>query len=199
MGVLLLGVTRAAACGGGSNGFEQEMGPLLFEQARSAQEFNGVIDPIFQEFSSAGNMATARAFAQRREETNRTHLNFVRIAAGWESLEPPAKAEAFHILALLMINFKLESLAHLVTVADSAAEIGQLNPILLSETSAQWAAALELWPKVLANTNSFDAADLKVKPNRRSTLVGAVTGLGLAVVVQQAGINPLALASGVWG
>ena len=75
MGVLLLGVTRAAACGGGSNGFEQEMGPLLFEQARSAQEFNGVIDPIFQEFSSTGNMATARAFAQRREETNSTHLD----------------------------------------------------------------------------------------------------------------------------
>ena len=114
MGVLLLGVTRAAACGGGSNGFEQEMGPLLFEQARSAQEFNGVIAPIFQEFSSTGNMATARAFAHRREETNKTHLNFVRIAAGWEVLEPPAKAESFHILALLMINFKLESLAHLV-------------------------------------------------------------------------------------
>lgn len=147
MGVLLLGVTRAAACGGGSNGFEQEMGPLLLEQARSAQEFDGVIDPIFQEFSSTGNMATARAFAQRREETNRTHLDFVRIAAGWEALEPPTKAEAFHILALLMINLKLESLAHLVTVADSAAEIGQLNPILPSEASAQWAAALELWPK----------------------------------------------------
>ena len=32
-----------------------------------------------------------------------------------------------------------------------------------------------------------------------STLVGAVTGLGLAVVMQQAGINPLSLASAVWG
>lgn len=31
-----------------------------------------------------------------------------------------------------------------------------------------------------------------------STLVGAVTGLGLAVVMQQAGINPLSLASAVW-
>ena len=139
MGVLLLGVPRDAACGGGSHGFAQEMGPLLFEQARSAQEFNGVIDLIFQEFSSTGNMATARAFAHRREETNKTHLNFVRIAAGWEVLEPPAKAEAFHILALLMINFKLESLAHLVTVADSAAEIGRVNPTLVSEARAQWA------------------------------------------------------------
>ncbi len=32
-----------------------------------------------------------------------------------------------------------------------------------------------------------------------STLVGALTGLGLAVVMQQAGINPLSLASAVWG
>ena len=32
-----------------------------------------------------------------------------------------------------------------------------------------------------------------------STLVGAVTGLGLAVVMQQAGINPLSLVSAVWG
>ena len=32
-----------------------------------------------------------------------------------------------------------------------------------------------------------------------STLVGAVTGLGLAVVMQQAGINPLSLANAVWG
>ena len=161
MGVLLLGVTGAVACGGDSNGFEEEMGPLLFEQARLAQEFDGVLDPLFQEFSSTGNMATAaRAFAQRREEINRTHLNFVRIAAGWEALEPPAEAEAFHILALLMINLRLESLAGLVTAADSAAEIVQLNPILLSEAGAQWAAALELWPKVLANTNSFDAGDL---------------------------------------
>ena len=32
-----------------------------------------------------------------------------------------------------------------------------------------------------------------------STLVGAVTGLGLAVLMQQAGINPLTLASAVWG
>ena len=32
-----------------------------------------------------------------------------------------------------------------------------------------------------------------------STLVGAVTGLGLAVVMQQAGITPLSLASAVWG
>jgi hypothetical protein len=32
-----------------------------------------------------------------------------------------------------------------------------------------------------------------------STMIGAVTGLGLAVVMQQAGINPLSLASAVWG
>ncbi len=32
-----------------------------------------------------------------------------------------------------------------------------------------------------------------------STLIGAVTGLGLAVLMQQAGINPLSLASAVWG
>ena len=32
-----------------------------------------------------------------------------------------------------------------------------------------------------------------------STLVGAITGLGLAVVMQQAGITPLSLASAVWG
>ena len=32
-----------------------------------------------------------------------------------------------------------------------------------------------------------------------STLVGAVTGLGLAVVMQQGGITPLSLASAVWG
>ena len=32
-----------------------------------------------------------------------------------------------------------------------------------------------------------------------STLVGAVTGLGLAVVMQQAGVTPLSLASAVWG
>jgi hypothetical protein len=31
-----------------------------------------------------------------------------------------------------------------------------------------------------------------------STFVGALTGLGLAVVTQQAGINPLSLASAVW-
>ena len=60
----------------------------------------------------------------------------------------------------MMINLRLESLAGLVIAADSAGEIGQLNPILLSEAGTQWAAALELWPKVLANTNSFDAADL---------------------------------------
>ena len=81
-GVILFGVSGAAACGGDSNGSEQEMGPLLFEQARLAQEFDGVLDPLFQEFSSTGNMATAaRAFAQRLEEINSTHLDFVRIAA----------------------------------------------------------------------------------------------------------------------
>ncbi len=32
-----------------------------------------------------------------------------------------------------------------------------------------------------------------------STFVGALTGLGLAVVTQQAGTNPLSLASAVWG
>lgn len=32
-----------------------------------------------------------------------------------------------------------------------------------------------------------------------STIIGAVTGLGLAVVMQQAGINPLSIASAVWG
>ena len=32
-----------------------------------------------------------------------------------------------------------------------------------------------------------------------STLVGAVTGLGLAVVMQQSGISPLSLASAIWG
>ena len=32
-----------------------------------------------------------------------------------------------------------------------------------------------------------------------STFVGALTGLGLAFVTQQAGINPLSLASAVWG
>ena len=32
-----------------------------------------------------------------------------------------------------------------------------------------------------------------------STLVGAVTGLGLAVVMQQGGVTPLSLASAVWG
>ncbi len=32
-----------------------------------------------------------------------------------------------------------------------------------------------------------------------STLVGAVTGLGLTVLMQQAGINPLSLASAIWG
>jgi len=32
-----------------------------------------------------------------------------------------------------------------------------------------------------------------------STLIGAVTGLGLAVVMQQAGVTPLSLASAVWG
>ncbi len=32
-----------------------------------------------------------------------------------------------------------------------------------------------------------------------STLVGAVTGLGLAVLMQQAGISPLSLANAVWG
>ena len=76
MGFLLFGATGAAACGGDSNGFEQEMGPLLFEQARLAQEFDGGLDPLFQEFSSTGNMAAAaRAFAKRREETNSTHLD----------------------------------------------------------------------------------------------------------------------------
>jgi hypothetical protein len=32
-----------------------------------------------------------------------------------------------------------------------------------------------------------------------STIVGALTGLGIAVVMQQAGIEPLSLASAVWG
>ena len=76
MDVLVLGVTGAVACGGGSNGFEEEIGPLLFEQARLAQEFDGVLDSLFQGFSSTGNMsAAARAFAKRREETNSTHLD----------------------------------------------------------------------------------------------------------------------------
>ena len=68
MGVLLLGVTGAVACGGDSNGFEEEMGPLLFEQARLAQEFDGVLDPLFQEFSSTGNMATAPGLSPNAEK-----------------------------------------------------------------------------------------------------------------------------------
>ena len=92
-GVRILGVTGAVACGGNSNGFEDEMGPLLSGQARLAQKFDGVLGPLSQKSSSTGNMATAaRAFAQRREEINSTHLDFVRIAPGWEAIEPPAEA-----------------------------------------------------------------------------------------------------------
>ncbi|HCL25588.1 MAG TPA: hypothetical protein DHW65_04475 [Dehalococcoidia bacterium] len=32
-----------------------------------------------------------------------------------------------------------------------------------------------------------------------STLVGAATGLGLAVLMQQSGISPMSLANAVWG
>ncbi len=39
----------------------------------------------------------------------------------------------------------------------------------------------------------------RLEPIGFNTLVGAVTGLSLAVVMQQAGINPLSLASAVSG
>ncbi len=67
-GVCILGVSGAVACSGNSNGFEDEMGPLLFGQARLAQKLDGVLGPLSQESSSTGNMATAARLSPNAEK-----------------------------------------------------------------------------------------------------------------------------------
>jgi hypothetical protein len=161
MTALLFGITAFAACGDESSSFEDQMGSLLFEQARLAQEFDDLLDPLFQEMTATGNMLVAAgSFSQRLDEIRDTHQRFVTIAEEWEALDPPEEAQTFHLLALLMINLRAESLGGLVAAGEAAARFGQLDPVSLSEAGTQWAAALELWPEVLADANSFNAGDL---------------------------------------
>lgn len=59
MTFLLFGISAFAACSADSSSFEEDMGPLLFEQARLAQEFDGLLDPLFQEMTATGDMRVA--------------------------------------------------------------------------------------------------------------------------------------------
>ena len=113
--VLILGTGASAVCGGSSDGFQDEMGPLLFEQARLAVEFDRVLDPLFQEMSASGDpQSAARSFSEHREEFLSVHRDFVRIAEGWEALDPPSEAEAFYRRTLEMMNLRVGSLEALV-------------------------------------------------------------------------------------
>ncbi len=161
MTFLLFGISAFAACSADSSSFKEDMGPLLFEQARLAQEFDGLLDPLFQEMTATGDMrVAAESFSQLLNEIRNSHQRFTAIAEAWEALDPPEEAVTFHILALLMISLRAESLAGLVSAGETSARFGQLYPVSLSEAGAQWAAALELWPEVLADANSFNAGDL---------------------------------------
>lgn len=72
------------------------MKTLLFNQAQLALEFDVLLDPIFEEISSTGDLfAAAQSFSHRREDINKFHRDFIEIEKGWGSLEPPSNAVAF--------------------------------------------------------------------------------------------------------
>jgi len=62
--------------------------------------------------------------------------------------------------AMEMISLRVGSLRNLVTAAENANSSGQLDVTLLLDTSRKWGAALEIWPEVLAESNSLDSGDL---------------------------------------
>ena len=159
--ILAFGITAFAACGGNSDRFQKDMGLLLFEQARLAVEFDRVLDPLFQEITASGDLrATAQSFSQRREQILNTQRDFIRIANGWDALEPPGEAADFYKRTLKMINLRISSLKALVAAEESASVSSRLDPFLIAEAGRNWAEALEIWPEVLADANSFNAGDL---------------------------------------
>ena len=60
-----------------------------------------------------------------------------------------------------MMDLRVSSLEALVAAEESANIFGRIDPFLLSEAGRNWAQALELWPEVLADANSFNAGDFE--------------------------------------
>ena len=118
---LIFGIAAFAACGGNSDEFQEEMGLLLFEQASLAVEFDRVLDPLFQEITATDDLrAAAQSFSERREQFLSTQKDFIRIAKGWEALEPPDEAADFYQRTLEMINLRVSSLKALVAAEVSS-------------------------------------------------------------------------------
>ena len=159
--LLVLAIFALAACGGKSGGFEEEMKPLLFQQAQLALDVDALLDPVFEEISTVGDLvAAARSFSDRRQDIHKYHQDFIEIEQGWESLKPPSSAEAFHRRAMEMISLRVNSIRNLVSAVENAVSTGQLDTSLLLDAGSKWSAALAIWPEVLAEANSFDTGDL---------------------------------------
>ena len=159
--LLVLAIFALAACGGKSGGFEEEMKPLLFQQAQLALDIDALLDPVFEEISTLGDLAAAaQSFSERRQDIHKYHQDFIEIKQGWESLEPPSGAEVFHRRAMEMISLRENSIRNLVSAVENAVSTGQIDTSLLLDAGSKWSAALAIWPEILAEANSFNTGDL---------------------------------------
>jgi hypothetical protein len=159
---LVLAIVAIGACGGESAdaGCEDQMRPILFQQAQLSADVDAVLDPIFEEITTVGDLLPATiSFASQRQIIQEYHDGFIEIESSWESLEPPAKAEAFHQRTLEMISLRVSSTRNLVSAAEGAVTTGQLDTSLLLDAGRKWGAALEMWSEVLAEANTFNAGD----------------------------------------
>ncbi len=158
---VIVAVSAFASCGENSGGFEEEMKPLLFEQAQLVLEFDALLDPVFEEISTLGDLiAAAQSFSNRQEKIHEAHQDFISNLDGWKSLTPPPIAEDFYQRALEMINLRVSSLGRLAAAVDDSVITGQIDTTLLVEAGREWSAALEIWTGVLAESNSFNAGEL---------------------------------------
>ena len=156
--VVIAACTRESA----DAGYEAQMRPLLFQQAQLSLDFDAVLDPIFEEISTVGDLIPATiSFADQRQIIQEYHDGFIEIESSWELLEPPAKAEAFHQRTLEMISLRVSSTRNLVSAAEGAVATGQLDTSLLLDAGRKWGAALAMWSEVLAEANSFNYGELK--------------------------------------
>ena len=64
-------------------------------------EFDALLDPVFEEISTLGDLiAAAQSFSNRQEEIHEAHQGFISNLDGWKSLTPPPIAVDFYQRAL---------------------------------------------------------------------------------------------------
>ena len=59
-----------------------------------------------------------------------------------------------------MIDLRVSSTRNLVSAAQNATATGRLDTTLLLDAGRKWSQALDIWPEVLAEANSFNTGDL---------------------------------------